>query len=57
MYAFTDHILADAVADAAERGVKVRIYRDRTSNMNKRVGEIPYVARQACAEAERLHSA
>src|ERR1039457_6839358 len=28
MYAFTDHALADAVADAAGRGVQVRIYRD-----------------------------
>jgi phosphatidylserine/phosphatidylglycerophosphate/cardiolipin synthase-like enzyme len=28
MYAFTDHALADAVAQAAGRGVQVRIYRD-----------------------------
>jgi phosphatidylserine/phosphatidylglycerophosphate/cardiolipin synthase-like enzyme len=28
MYAFTDHVLADAVADVANRGFKVRIYRD-----------------------------
>jgi phosphatidylserine/phosphatidylglycerophosphate/cardiolipin synthase-like enzyme len=30
MYSFTDRYLADAVMDAAHRGVKVRIYRDRS---------------------------
>jgi len=39
MYAFTDHILADAVADAAERGSRFA-FTGTHSNMNKRVGEI-----------------
>jgi len=30
MYSFTDRYLADAVIEAAHRGVKVRIYRDRS---------------------------
>ena len=49
MYAFTDHILADAVADAAERGVKVRIYRD-AQQYEQESGRDPYVARKLAAE-------
>jgi phosphatidylserine/phosphatidylglycerophosphate/cardiolipin synthase-like enzyme len=30
MYSFTDRYLADAIIEAAHRGVKVRIYRDRS---------------------------
>ena len=49
MYAFTDHILADAVADAAERGVKVRIYRDQ-QQYEQESGRDQYVARRFAAE-------
>jgi phosphatidylserine/phosphatidylglycerophosphate/cardiolipin synthase-like enzyme len=49
MYAFTDHILADAVADAAERGVTVRIYRD-AQQYGQESGRDPYVARKLAAE-------
>ncbi len=49
MYAFTDHILADAVADAAERGVKVRIYRDE-QQYEQESGRDQYVARKLAAE-------
>jgi len=49
MYAFTDHILANAVADAAERGVKVRIYRDE-QQYEQESGRDQYVARKLAAE-------
>jgi hypothetical protein len=45
MYAFTDHILADAVAEAAERGVTVRIYRD-AQQYEQESGRDQYVARK-----------
>lgn len=44
MYSFTDHILADAVADAANRGVQVRIYRDAQQYEQERARD-SYVAR------------
>jgi phosphatidylserine/phosphatidylglycerophosphate/cardiolipin synthase-like enzyme len=49
MYAFTDHILADAVADAAERGVRVRIYRD-AQQYGQESRRDPYVARKLATE-------
>jgi phosphatidylserine/phosphatidylglycerophosphate/cardiolipin synthase-like enzyme len=49
MYAFTDHVLADAVADAAERGVKVRIYRDE-QQYQQESGRDQYVARKFAQE-------
>lgn len=49
MYTFTDHILADAVADVAERGVKVRIYRDE-QQYQQESGRDQYVARKFAGE-------
>jgi len=49
MYAFTDHILADAVADAAGRGIKVRIYRDEQQYQQESRRD-QYVARKFAAE-------
>jgi phosphatidylserine/phosphatidylglycerophosphate/cardiolipin synthase-like enzyme len=49
MYAFTDHVIADAVADAAERGIKVRIYRD-AQQYEQESGRDQYVARKFAAE-------
>jgi hypothetical protein len=45
MYAFTDHALADAVADAAGRGVQVRIYRD-SQQYSEEQSRASYVARE-----------
>ena len=45
MYAFTDHALADAVADAAGRGVEVRIYRD-AQQYSEEQSRDSYVARE-----------
>jgi len=52
MYSFTDHAIADAVVDAARRGLRVRIYRDREQYAEEQNRD-PYVP-QALASNQNI---